>query len=266
VHFLLPRAVLDRVVEQVQQDLSQRAWVHRRTHPRLQPGANHDPGAGQQRREVPHDVVHQRGELLLFHREQHRPALAPRELERVLDEVRETAGFLVEDLQAAPLLLGRAHPVEAKRLREHPDLGQGRAQLVRYVRHELRAQAGQRPLPPELPGGGEEKAGGEHEQRDERGKARPGKAADDEVAGGRGIEGDAHRAAAEHARVHVPIRDLDAESGPLVQLGTEPLDPTVIAHGHRHRGVRDPAVAEGGGQQRAALERLPEPLGHGGQG
>ena len=82
--------------------------------------------------------------------------------------------LLVDDGQRAAPLLVRADAVEQQRLREHPDLRQRRAQLVRDAGHEVGAHARQRPLAPDLENGRHQEHGRDGQQHDvDRRLARP---------------------------------------------------------------------------------------------
>ena len=64
-------------------------------------------------------------------------------MQKVLHEVRQPPGFLIDDRQRAAALLVGAHAAERQRLRKHPDLGERCAQLVRDAGNEIGAEARQ---------------------------------------------------------------------------------------------------------------------------
>src|SRR5690606_35490890 len=80
------------------------------------------------------------GERRRLWRYAHAPLRTAPEREHVLDERGQATRLLVDDLQSATPLDVAAHPPEQQRPREHPDLRQRGAQLVRDARYEVAAQ------------------------------------------------------------------------------------------------------------------------------
>ena len=118
-------------------------------------------------------------------------------MQEILNEVREAAGFLVDDLErAAPLCLA-ADAAQQQRLAEHADLRQGRAQLVGDAGDEIGAQAGQVVLAAQLHQRGDDEPGGEQQHPQHVRQPRAGQAPDHELVGDGGAQ-----------------RDLDVQAGP----------------------------------------------------
>jgi hypothetical protein len=88
-HRLADRSVLHRVVEQIEEDLAQRARVRDAHDVRLERRLDHDVPRPRHRPEHLHRLAHLRRQLRRHRRELDRLPLRPRELQNVLDEMRQ---------------------------------------------------------------------------------------------------------------------------------------------------------------------------------
>jgi hypothetical protein len=73
------------------------------------------------------------------------------EIEHVLDQLAQAAGFLPDDLDGPPAFSRIADAIEQQGVGEHPDLCERCAQLVRDAGHEIFAKLRQLALAPQLP-------------------------------------------------------------------------------------------------------------------
>src|SRR6187551_3217376 len=141
---------LHRVVEEIEQDLPQRRRIHDAHHVALERRLHHDVSRPCHRSERLDRLSHLRAQLDRDGRQSNRLTLCARELEDVLDEMRQTSRFLIDDLQRSQSLLLAPYATQQQRFREHANLRQWRAQLVRYARDEIRSKARQLALAPQL--------------------------------------------------------------------------------------------------------------------
>ncbi len=187
-HFLAGGAVLHGVVEQVEQHLAHRAGVGRDDEVFGHGCGQGDAAGRRQRRKAVDDFLHQRRQGGWLRRDMRCPPFRAREVQQVLDEVRQAARFLVDDRQgAAPLFFG-TDAAERQGLGEHADLRERRAQLVRDAGDEVGPQLSELGFAPQLEQRSSDQCGGQSEQAQNQRQARLGQAADDQLVGDLGAQ------------------------------------------------------------------------------
>ena len=173
-------AVLDRVVQQVEQHLAHRLVVHRRGDVVQSHGREPGLRCRRHRREPRHHVAHQRRQRLFLHPDLE-PAAVAAEEEHVVHQPEEAARLAHDDPAGDAHVPPGAHGAQGERVAEEEDLGQRRAELVRDAGDELGAQIGQLERPPGHRGGREDEKHRHGDQRRQQRGARRRHPADEQL-------------------------------------------------------------------------------------